>query len=501
MTLSSSREFLSNRRTLWVVSGVSLLLFLITNLPWQLDDYDQGLQALTSLEMIKEGHWFYQRTPHELIAQKPPLIGWASAGVFAVTRSWDAAWRLPSLLSAVAMAIVLFRAATAAYGTMAGLLALSAFSLNLLSVRLATLVRTDMPLGFVIFLLGLLIWQKIREGQPWEARDRLVLFLLLTGSMLIKGPIVYAFLLPGIVVFEWRWRKEKIVHAWCGWWPWLASLAVFLVWVIGGILTVPGFYDHVVVREFLGRFSETIHRPQPVYYYLPHLLHKFAPWSILMIAIAVLSVRRSRLGMREALRQTSPDMFWLLCWSLGGVILMSVVPSKRVDRIFPVIPPLCLLLGAQVARSLTNERLRHQVSQWSAAALFFAFFFTGGYTLWKVVPGYRDHRDALARFGRAVRNECLAHHWRYEAISPSVGGNGMLPYLEKTHFIEPDEAKKEWNSGAVDALVVPTADAPRLKREVQNAPLSPLRSGKRKSERGKGYTLLTRADATRFPAP
>jgi len=141
------------------------------------------------------------------------------------------------------------------------------------------------------------------------------------------------------------------------------------------------------------------------------------------------------------------------------------------------------------------------VSQWSAAALFFAFFFTGGYTLWKVVPGYRDHRDALARFGRAFRNECLAYHWRYEAISPSVGGNGMLPYLEKTHFIEPDEAKKEWNSGAVDALVVPTADAPRWKRELRNVSLSPLRSGKRKNERGNGYTLLTRADATRFPAP
>jgi hypothetical protein len=179
---------------------------------------------------------------------------------------------------------------------------------------------------------------------------------------------------------------------------------------------------------------------------------------------------------------------------------MSVVPSKRVDRIFPVIPPLCLLLGAQVARGLTNERLREQVSKWSAAALFFAFLFTGGYTLWKVVPGYRDHRDALARFGRTVFHECRAHHWRYEAISPSVGGNGMLPYLEKTHFIEADEAKKEWNSGAIDALVVPTADAPRLEGELQTAPLSPLRSARRKGERGKGYSLLTRPDATKFPA-
>ena len=37
------------------------------------------------------------------------------------------------------------------------------------------------------------------------------------------------------------------------------------------------------MREFVGRFGETIHRPQPLLFYLPHLLHKFAPWSVLMI--------------------------------------------------------------------------------------------------------------------------------------------------------------------------------------------------------------------------
>ena len=81
----------------------------------------------------------------------------------------------------------------------------------------------------------------------------------------------------------------------------------------------PGFFDEVVMREFLGRFGETIHRPQPLYFYLPHLVHKFAPWSILLIAIAIFDLvsRRWRIG--TAFREISPDIFWLLCWSLGGV--------------------------------------------------------------------------------------------------------------------------------------------------------------------------------------
>src|SRR6266487_3587994 len=150
-----TENLLEDRRTVLVVAAVSLLLFLIGNLPWQLDDYDQAKQAFTSFEMVKEGRWFYQQTPHERVATKPPLVGWISVGLFALTRSWEVAWRLPSLLAALALAVLLFRCAGSAYGSIAALVALSAFGLNLLSPRLATLVRTDMPLAFVIFLIGL----------------------------------------------------------------------------------------------------------------------------------------------------------------------------------------------------------------------------------------------------------------------------------------------------------------------------------------------------------
>ena len=145
---------LQGKRTRWVVASLTILFFTIANLPWQLDDYDQAKQAFTSFEMIKEGHWFYQRTPQEHVATKPPLVGWISAGLFSLTRSWDVAWRLPSLLAAIAIFILLFRAGSLAHGTIAGLIAFSAFGLNLLSPRLATLVRTDMPLALVIFLIG-----------------------------------------------------------------------------------------------------------------------------------------------------------------------------------------------------------------------------------------------------------------------------------------------------------------------------------------------------------
>ena len=361
-----TKGLLEDRRTLWIVAALIVVLFAIANLPWQLDDYDQAKQAFTSFEMVKEGHWLYQHTPHERVATKPPLVGWISAALFAVTRSWEIAWRLPSLVAALALAFVLFRAAKDAYGKVAAVIAAGAFGLNLLSPRLATLVRTDMPLAFVIFLIGLLIWQKIREGTEWKLHDQVCVFVLLTAAMLIKGPIVYAFLLPGIALFQLRRGrarppgapKTKVGSAWPGWWPWIASLAIFLVWVAGGIRFQPGFYEEVVMREFVGRFGETIHRPQPLLFYLPHLLHKFAPWSVLMLAIALFDLRSRNWRLRSVFREMSPETFWLVCWSIGGLIVMSLIPSKRVDRIFPVIPPLCLLLAAQIGGRRSSCRLR-----------------------------------------------------------------------------------------------------------------------------------------------
>jgi len=498
---TSGETSLFRRRTFWLIAAVIVVLFAIGNLPWQLDDYDQAKQAFTSFQMVNEGRWLYQQTPHQHVATKPPLVGWISAALFIVTRSWDLAWRLPSLVAAVALALLLFRSAESAYGLTAGLIALGAFGLNLLTPRLATLVRTDMPLALVIFAIGLLIWKKIRAETGWRLRDRFYLFGLLTIAMLIKGPIVYAFLLPGIVlnavaVALWATRTPRIarrLQIWPGWWPWIASLALFLLWVIGGIVLQPGFFDEVVMREFIARFGETIHRPQPLHFYLPHLLHKFAPWSLLLLAVAFVDLSSRNWRLRSAFREMSPEVFWLLCWSLGGLIVMSLIPSKRVDRIFPVIPPLCLLLAAQIGRVGAPRRLPRAFGTAPrfclVVALMFAILFTGGYTISKVISGYRHHRDALATFGRDVRRDANTRHWRYEAVSAK--DESLLLYLQKTRFVEPAEAIAEWNRGNLDALVASTRKASGLMRDLRHAALSDLKSTTMKEEQEKGYVLIT----------
>jgi 4-amino-4-deoxy-L-arabinose transferase-like glycosyltransferase len=493
-----TETLLENRRTSWVLAALMLVLFSITNLPWELDGYDQAKQAWTSYEMVTEGHWFYQRTSDDQgLATKPPLTGWMSAAIFSASRSWDIAWRLPSLVCATLIAFLLHRHASRAYGNVAGLIAFAAFGFNLLSPRLATLVRSDMPLALVIFVIGLLIWEKIRTGASWSARDRWIMFGLLTAGMLIKGPIVYAFLLPGIIVAALYERRlavaERRYKIWFDWWPWIASLAIFLVWAIAGWIWVPRFYELVIEREFLARFGEIgthVHRAQSIFFYLSHLLHKFFPWSALMVGLAIVDLRARKWSLRKAFSEMSPATRWLICWSIGGLVLMSLIPSKRVDRIFPIVPPFCLLVAAQTAHflNLDEAKVRGRKLRWIATTLVVAVLFSAGYAASRIVSGYRDHRDALSIFGRRVREEAVKNHWRYEAIGKS--DEGLPLYLTRPHFLKPDAAVAKWNNGEIDALAVPADQAPQLMTGLRDA-IPRFESARRENLRRPNYILLT----------
>src|SRR5262249_51319737 len=175
--------------------------------------------------------------------------------------------------------------------------------------------------------------------------------------------------------------------------------------------------------------------------------------------------------------------------------VMSLIPSKRVDRIFPVIPPLCLLLAAQINGG--DAALRRPVSAarrtylWSAIALLFAILFSGGYTGWKVITDYRDDRNALAVFGRNVRHEAEVRHWRYEVVSAK--DEGLLLYLRKTNFAEPADAITEWNNENLDALIASKEKAAVLMRDLKGAALSQLQSNEREQQKQSGgYAFVTR---------
>src|SRR5438067_11322404 len=114
MSQIASTETGQSRRTLLIVSMLTVCFFAVANLPWTLDDYDQAKQAFVSFQMIGQQRGLYQTTPHEgrgargerhsfhHISGKPPAVAWISAAPYRITRSWDFAWRLPAFVGACA---------------------------------------------------------------------------------------------------------------------------------------------------------------------------------------------------------------------------------------------------------------------------------------------------------------------------------------------------------------------------------------------------------------
>lgn len=503
-------------RLLWLIIG----LFILRDLPWRLDEYDQAKQAFTSLEMVQAGHWGFQHTPgYRSVATKPPLVGWASAGLYYLTGgNWDWAWRLPSFLSALLLVGLLWRAGEKLWPGWGGTLAAAAFALNQLAPRLASLVRTDMPLTLWITLLGLIVWRHAGGGspdgtaRPWPAGtqrripfldperhrwlpglspDRWAVSFLLLAAMMTKGPIVYAFLLPGMVVYTLIQHRRARQPAkgdpaigapdiWGGWWHWVLPLLPFLFWLERGMVTMPGFYQQVVLHEFLGRFTvgeEAVHHNQPVYYYFAQLLTRWAPWSVLLLAVRLRGAAVWWSLWRE------PGNLWLICWAAGGLVTMSLVPSKRVDRIFPVVPPLCLLTVAALRRAEEVNRIRRaedaaegmlpavtlpsrtEVEQlllqptawpraWSHRALQAGIILAVGGAVYGAGQAFWQRDDTLTRFGAQVRAAQAGKRVELVTSQSRPSDETLLVYLRRLEFLTPVQALQLWTTGHADALAM-----------------------------------------------
>jgi len=477
---------------------IIIALFAVRNLPWHLDDDEQAKQAFVSYQMIEEGKWLVQDKPAGGVASKPPFQGWLSAAAYLGfgARGWELAWRLPAFVAALLILRALWRSGETLYGNNVGsLFAIGMFGLNSYVPRLATLVRTDMLLTAFIFFTGMLILEKLRTGKPWTRKEQIYTGLLLLGSTLTKGPIAYGFLLPGIVAFLFVTRKRSGPrHVWAGWIWWLLPMIIFGGWLAIG-LQQPAFKEQVIDKEFLGRFTVgegARHHNFPPGFYTLGLLGRTLPWTLLLILI--LCVKQ----VREAAKQDAV-LTWLLCWTFGGLIFMECVPSKRFDRILPVVPPMCLLLAA-AARQLPKYRLYQQpISRIAILVPLVAVPIAAGYAGWRIFTSFREDDRALVHFGQQAR-EAIGTQLDRAAV---VNGKdeGMVMYVGVTGFTRLEDAMGMWRFKHIDWLVLGEKDFDKNQAALEPFDLVASTTTPQKSNNYKFLHRVNRETERGKPAP
>ena len=160
---------------------------------------------------------------------------------------------------------------------------------------------------------------------------------------------------------------------------------------------------------------------------------------------------------------------------------MSLVPSKRTDRIFPVVPPLALVLTAMFARaSRPEETLPAAVDppaspasdpapppvvaapvvprwpwEWARRTTAIAVVLGLGSVGYYIAHTYLSHEHARASFAAHVRRtEAGKPVGLVTAKASQETDETMLVYLRQLSYLSPADAINSWREGKLDALVV-----------------------------------------------
>jgi 4-amino-4-deoxy-L-arabinose transferase-like glycosyltransferase len=352
----------SHARALAVLVVVSLLAFLPGFFQLPPIDRDESRFAQATKQMIESGDYVDIRFQDESRYKKPVGIYWLqaagvnTASALGVPQARTTIWiyRIPSLLGAIAGVLLTYWTALAFVSRRAAVLAGLMLATSILLGVEARLAKTDaMLLASTLAAMGALarIYLAARGERllPDGWKMPLIFWSALAAGVLIKGPLILAFVMltaVAISAFDRSWR-------------WLLALRplVGIAWLI--LLVLPwfvaivtrsggGFLVDSIGQDMLGKVAsgQESHGAPPGYYFLLFWV-TFWPGATLaaMAAPGVWGARRE------------PGARFLLCWLVPSWIMFEIVMTKLPHYTLPLYPAVAILLAGVIdSRRLARER-------------------------------------------------------------------------------------------------------------------------------------------------
>lgn len=343
--IDSREPALTQRERLGLAGAVLLLLLAIA---FQLGsralfEPDEGRNAEVMREMSASGDYFAPRLNGLLFLDKPFLYYAAGGLAMKALGAHEIAARLPGVMCTLALALGIGTLARRRWGLRAGIYAGLATVAAPLPILYTQIVIFDAMLTLWICSAVVAFYLAVERdpenaspgaGAPGTFRHwSAVAWAAMGLGVLTKGPV--ALLVPLAAVLPWAlWRRRgrRMVERGAP----LALLAVIVPWVFLVSRADPDFLHYALVTETWSRLtSNELKRDAPVWYYLPVFLLGALPWSVVPLAGA----RR----IAAAWRGGESDVRFLVLWFAVPFLLFSVLHSKRVHYILPLVPALVLL--------------------------------------------------------------------------------------------------------------------------------------------------------------
>ncbi len=309
-------------------------------------------------QMLKSGDWI---TPHINGVQyfeKPPLFYWMQAIALFIGNSefWG---RIATALVVSLTCAITYATGRLLFGRASGFLAAAALATSLMGYGLSRVAMLDAP---VTLFLTAAIASFIFAHKTGEAKFYYFMYAAAALAVMTKGLI--GIVIPGLVIGGWilftnNWKILKSARLFSGT---LLFLAIVAPWHIIMQIKHPEFFDFYFIHEHFTRFLTSEHkRTAPWWFFIAVTWAGMVPWLLVM-------------GHGSWVRKGN-DRNFLLLWIILPLLFFSSSHSKLIPYIFPIFPPLFILVGWQLAKWW---ELPSAPKLLRANALFCVFLVAGG---------------------------------------------------------------------------------------------------------------------------
>lgn len=324
------------------------MLFLVALGARDLWNPNEPIYGRAVAEMWERGDWLIPTVNNGVFAEKPILYYWLALAISRFLGGVsELSLRLPSALAGICAVLLTHQLVLPYAGRKRALLAGAMLATQYLVWWQSRWVEMDVlvlasTLGVLVPLSRMLDFS-MPQAKAW------VLAGVAAGlGFAAKGPVAWA--IPGLVFFAYvgvrrlppaRWGKGLV-------WGALVALALAAPWYV--LLWSTGHaeaLEEVLLRQNFTRFVAAWDHDQPWYYYAPHALIDYLPWSMFVPVAFGLHHRD--------LRERRLDLLaWI--WLIGTIVFFSLADSKRAPYILPIAPA-TVVLASGVLERLKENRL------------------------------------------------------------------------------------------------------------------------------------------------
>jgi 4-amino-4-deoxy-L-arabinose transferase-like glycosyltransferase len=268
----------------WLLALFAIAAFLLGAWYIPLFDKDEGAFAEATREMLERGEFLVTWLNGEPRHDKPILIYWLQAISVTLLGRDEIAFRLPSILAALAWAASLYRFTRETLGRdQAGVATLSFVTALIISL-VGKWATADALLNLFLALTMFDAW---RFAEHRQAKHGWRVYLWLALGFMVKGPVALA--IPIIAGGLWALWSGRLGAVWAllkqpaGW---AAFLLVAAPWYVINLITPEGraFLQSFFLEHNLQRFTATREGHGGLYWYFlavtPLLLLPFTGWLL-----------------------------------------------------------------------------------------------------------------------------------------------------------------------------------------------------------------------------